>query len=53
MGYLGNKGFVSVSMLHETSFCFVCSQLLPLASKLLILMLALCNCMDKPVAKVV
>ncbi|CAJ1926124.1 unnamed protein product [Sphenostylis stenocarpa] len=28
MGYLGNKGSISVSMsLHETSFCFVCSHL--------------------------
>ncbi|KAL8254976.1 hypothetical protein R6Q59_033197 [Mikania micrantha] len=28
MGYLGNKGSVSVSMLlHKTSFCFVCSHL--------------------------
>ncbi|KAI8535285.1 hypothetical protein RHMOL_Rhmol10G0161900 [Rhododendron molle] len=54
MGYLGNKGFVSVSMyLHETSFCFLCSQLLPLASTLLTLMLALRNCIDKSVAKVV
>ncbi|RZC80815.1 hypothetical protein C5167_043380 [Papaver somniferum] len=28
MGYLGNKGSISVSMsLHQTSFCFVCSHL--------------------------
>ncbi|KAJ0975947.1 hypothetical protein J5N97_017912 [Dioscorea zingiberensis] len=28
MGYLGNKGCISVSMsLHQTSFCFVCSHL--------------------------
>ncbi|MBA0583460.1 hypothetical protein Gorai_014316 [Gossypium raimondii] len=28
MGYLGNKGSVSISMsLHQTSFCFVCSHL--------------------------
>nr|XP_019705999.1 type I inositol polyphosphate 5-phosphatase 10 [Elaeis guineensis] len=28
MGYLGNKGCISVSMsLHRTSFCFVCSHL--------------------------
>ncbi|XP_019423455.1 PREDICTED: type IV inositol polyphosphate 5-phosphatase 7-like isoform X2 [Lupinus angustifolius] len=28
MGYLGNKGSISVSMsLHETSFCFICSHL--------------------------
>lgn len=28
MGYLGNKGSISVSMLlHETSFCFVCTHL--------------------------
>lgn len=28
MGYLGNKGSVSVSMLlHQTSFCFVCTHL--------------------------
>lgn len=28
MGYLGNKGSISISMsLHETSFCFVCSHL--------------------------
>ncbi|KAL3626076.1 Type I inositol polyphosphate 5-phosphatase 4 [Castilleja foliolosa] len=28
MGYLGNKGAISISMtLHETSFCFVCSHL--------------------------
>ncbi|XP_042057553.1 type I inositol polyphosphate 5-phosphatase 4-like isoform X2 [Salvia splendens] len=28
MGYLGNKGSISISMsLHQTSFCFVCSHL--------------------------
>ncbi|EPS59755.1 hypothetical protein M569_15050, partial [Genlisea aurea] len=28
MGYLGNKGSISISMsLHRTSFCFVCSHL--------------------------
>ncbi|KAJ7539939.1 hypothetical protein O6H91_11G115900 [Diphasiastrum complanatum] len=28
MGYLGNKGSISVSMLiHQTSFCFVCAHL--------------------------
>ncbi|XP_030487059.2 type I inositol polyphosphate 5-phosphatase 4 isoform X1 [Cannabis sativa] len=28
MGYLGNKGSISVSMsLHQTSFCFICSHL--------------------------
>ncbi|XP_058778446.1 type IV inositol polyphosphate 5-phosphatase 7-like [Vicia villosa] len=28
MGYLGNKGSISISMsLHETSFCFICSHL--------------------------
>ncbi|KAL5232003.1 hypothetical protein ABZP36_030779 [Zizania latifolia] len=28
MGYLGNKGCISVSMtLHQTSFCFICSHL--------------------------
>ncbi|KAL9258605.1 Type IV inositol polyphosphate 5-phosphatase 7-like protein [Drosera capensis] len=28
MGYLGNKGSISISMsLHHTSFCFVCSHL--------------------------
>ncbi|XP_022848677.1 type I inositol polyphosphate 5-phosphatase 5-like [Olea europaea var. sylvestris] len=28
MGYLGNKGCISISMtLHQTSFCFVCSHL--------------------------
>ncbi|XP_026443466.1 type I inositol polyphosphate 5-phosphatase 8-like isoform X2 [Papaver somniferum] len=28
MGYLGNKGSVSISMtLHQTSFCFVCTHL--------------------------
>ncbi|CAH9111613.1 unnamed protein product [Cuscuta epithymum] len=28
MGYLGNKGSISVSMsLHRTSFCFICSHL--------------------------
>ncbi|XP_038988267.1 type I inositol polyphosphate 5-phosphatase 10 isoform X4 [Phoenix dactylifera] len=28
MGYLGNKGCISVSMsLHQTTFCFVCSHL--------------------------
>ncbi|VFQ65260.1 unnamed protein product [Cuscuta campestris] len=28
MGYLGNKGSISVSMsLHQTSFCFVCTHL--------------------------
>ncbi|KAF8089427.1 hypothetical protein N665_0506s0033 [Sinapis alba] len=28
MGYLGNKGSISISMsVHETSFCFVCSHL--------------------------
>ncbi|GAA0141590.1 phosphatase [Lithospermum erythrorhizon] len=28
MGYLGNKGSISMSMsLHQTSFCFVCSHL--------------------------
>ncbi|KAG8383493.1 hypothetical protein BUALT_Bualt04G0019000 [Buddleja alternifolia] len=28
MGYLGNKGCISISMtLHHTSFCFVCSHL--------------------------
>ncbi|KAL3621710.1 hypothetical protein CASFOL_034370 [Castilleja foliolosa] len=28
MGYLGNKGCISVSMtVHQTSFCFVCSHL--------------------------
>ncbi|KAL3648818.1 hypothetical protein CASFOL_005221 [Castilleja foliolosa] len=28
MGYLGNKGAISISMtLHRTSFCFVCSHL--------------------------
>uniref|UniRef100_A0A7C9CQZ8 Inositol polyphosphate-related phosphatase domain-containing protein n=1 Tax=Opuntia streptacantha TaxID=393608 RepID=A0A7C9CQZ8_OPUST len=28
MGYLGNKGSISISMsLHKTSFCFVCSHL--------------------------
>ncbi|GJY60637.1 type I inositol 1,4,5-trisphosphate 5-phosphatase CVP2-like protein, partial [Tanacetum coccineum] len=28
MGYLGNKGPISISMtLHETSFCYVCSHL--------------------------
>ncbi|KAL5700161.1 phosphoinositide 5-phosphatase [Ranunculus cassubicifolius] len=28
MGYLGNKGCISVSMsLHQTNFCFVCSHL--------------------------
>ncbi|XP_042513980.1 type I inositol polyphosphate 5-phosphatase 10-like [Macadamia integrifolia] len=28
LGYLGNKGCISVSMsLHQTSFCFVCSHL--------------------------
>ncbi|XP_059623064.1 type I inositol polyphosphate 5-phosphatase 5 [Cornus florida] len=28
MGYLGNKGCISISLsLHETSFCFVCSHL--------------------------
>lgn len=28
MGYLGNKGCISLSMsLHQTSFCFVCSHL--------------------------
>ncbi|KAD3068610.1 hypothetical protein E3N88_36490 [Mikania micrantha] len=28
MGYLGNKGAISVSMsLHQTSFCFICSHL--------------------------
>ncbi|KAJ3669906.1 hypothetical protein LUZ60_010230 [Juncus effusus] len=28
MGYLGNKGSISISMsLHETSFCFVCCHL--------------------------
>ncbi|KAL4200222.1 hypothetical protein AMTRI_Chr03g55290 [Amborella trichopoda] len=28
MGYLGNKGSISVSMsVHQTSFCFVCSHL--------------------------
>ncbi|KAM0941085.1 putative endonuclease/exonuclease/phosphatase [Dioscorea sansibarensis] len=28
MGYLGNKGCISVSLsLHQTSFCFVCSHL--------------------------
>ncbi|RAL45138.1 hypothetical protein DM860_015544 [Cuscuta australis] len=28
MGYLGNKGAISVSMsLHRTSFCFICSHL--------------------------
>ncbi|GFP81980.1 type i inositol 1 4 5-trisphosphate 5-phosphatase cvp2, partial [Phtheirospermum japonicum] len=28
MGYLGNKGAISISMcLHQTSFCFVCSHL--------------------------
>ncbi|XP_020241399.1 type IV inositol polyphosphate 5-phosphatase 7-like [Asparagus officinalis] len=28
MGYLGNKGSISISMsLHQTSFCFICSHL--------------------------
>lgn len=28
MGYLGNKGAISISMsLHQTSFCFICSHL--------------------------
>ncbi|KAG4984286.1 hypothetical protein AAZX31_10G233400 [Glycine max] len=28
MGYLGNKGSISISMsVHETSFCFICSHL--------------------------
>ncbi|GKC16152.1 type I inositol polyphosphate 5-phosphatase 4-like protein [Tanacetum coccineum] len=28
MGYLGNKGSISISMsLHKTSFCFICSHL--------------------------
>ncbi|WOK97107.1 type I inositol polyphosphate 5-phosphatase 4-like [Canna indica] len=28
MGYLGNKGSISISMsMHETSFCFICSHL--------------------------
>ncbi|XP_074368831.1 type IV inositol polyphosphate 5-phosphatase 7-like isoform X2 [Apium graveolens] len=28
MGYLGNKGSISVSMMvHQTSFCFICSHL--------------------------
>ncbi|KAL6576414.1 Type I inositol polyphosphate 5-phosphatase 4 [Orobanche hederae] len=28
MGYLGNKGSISISIsLHQTSFCFVCSHL--------------------------
>ncbi|KAL5702229.1 phosphoinositide 5-phosphatase [Ranunculus cassubicifolius] len=28
MGYLGNKGSISISMsIHQTSFCFVCSHL--------------------------
>ncbi|KAE9611263.1 hypothetical protein Lal_00011842 [Lupinus albus] len=28
MGYLGNKGSISISMsLHETNFCFICSHL--------------------------